>query len=245
MKVALVVATPMYGGQCHAAYNVSVNRLRALIDGQGGRVGAIQVLNESLVNRARNSIVHQFLQLDATHLLFCDADQSFEAEDVMAMLQQDKPIIAAPVPMKGLNWSAIGRAARMGVADEDLHLYGGIFNLEHRHDDNGAWPIAWPRKIKRIGCAFMLIQRHVFENLANVLPTYEHDLLDGMGGQQVTEFFPTRVEEGRLMSEDYGFLNRWRELAGEVWLAPWVDITHFGNFAFTGSYKVSHDAQLA
>jgi len=236
--IKLVVATPMYGGACSGAYNVSVGQLRQMIIDDGGRCGVISLGNESLVNRARNSIVYQFLNAtQADWLLFCDADQGFKPDDVMRMIAAEKTVIAAPVPLKGLDWEAIGKAARAGVPDDRLHLYGGIFNVEHLEGERS---LTDPFEVGRVGCAFMLIHRSVFEKLARLVPLYIHDLPDEMEGAEVSEFFPTGVFEGRLMSEDYGFLNAWRRLGGHVWLAPWVDITHYGTFAFTGSYGVKH-----
>lgn len=246
--IKLAVATPMYGGQCHGSYAHSVGVLERAVRLAGGIFGTFSLGNESLIPRARNLLVSTFLnRTDADSLLFCDADQDFRAEDVMAMIEADKPVIAGPVPMKVIDWKSIGEAARRGVPDELLHIYGGLFNVEHFATTEEARSIHAPFRVKRIGCAFILIQRHVFHNLADVLPSYEHDLPDNTvpPGTKITEFFPVGIDEGRLMSEDYGFLNAWRGMGGEVWLAPWAQVTHWGTYPFTGSYAATHGVKAS
>ena len=48
------------------------------------------MMNESLIDRARNGLVHEFLtKSDADWLLFVDADIQFRPEDVLAMMSYD------------------------------------------------------------------------------------------------------------------------------------------------------------
>jgi hypothetical protein len=53
----------------------------------------------------------------------------------------------------------------------------------------------------------------------------------------VTEYFATSItKEGILLSEDYHFCRKYRELGGEVFAAPWVKIVHAGEYIFDGSF---------
>ena len=63
---------------------------------------------ESLVTRARNTLVANFLDDEhATHLLFVDADIGFSPTIIKRMLDFDHEVVCAPYPMKLINWSAI------------------------------------------------------------------------------------------------------------------------------------------
>ena len=57
-------------------------------------------LRDSLVTRARNKLVTEFLKTDCTHLFFIDADISFEPDDLIRVLAFNKPLVAAPYPIK-------------------------------------------------------------------------------------------------------------------------------------------------
>jgi hypothetical protein len=54
------------------------------------------LFNESLIRRARNYLVDEFLnRSDATHLLFIDSDIHFNPQDVVALLALDKDVAGA------------------------------------------------------------------------------------------------------------------------------------------------------
>jgi hypothetical protein len=58
------------------------------------------LFNESLITRGRNYLAHEFLESDATHLMFIDADIDFDPKDVIALLAMNKPVIGGPYPKK-------------------------------------------------------------------------------------------------------------------------------------------------
>ena len=58
-------------------------------------------IRDSLITRARNKLVTEFLKQDNyTHLFFIDADVTFEPQQFIRVLLYDKPITAAPYPIK-------------------------------------------------------------------------------------------------------------------------------------------------
>ena len=68
----LFVATPMYGGQCAGMYNKSMCDLTTMCVKYGIEMRAYYLFNESLITRARNYCVDEFLRSDSTHMLFID-----------------------------------------------------------------------------------------------------------------------------------------------------------------------------
>jgi hypothetical protein len=61
--------------------------------------------HDSLITRSRNTLVSQFLNTPAaTHLMFIDADISFEPQHVHRMLAFDKDVVAGIYPLKVINW---------------------------------------------------------------------------------------------------------------------------------------------
>jgi hypothetical protein len=236
----LVIATPMFGGLCHSGYMLSKDRLAQVIRQGGGRCSTLAIGNESLIERARNTLAWHFIaNAKATHFLFWDGDQAvWTPNDILRMVAADKPIICAAVPMKKINWQAVACAARAGVPDDELERCSGIFNVDHE-DEDGVVSVNEPFEIKRGGSGLMLIQRHVFDELSDGTPDYQSDLPGQTipPGSRVKHFFPVGIADDRLMSEDYGFCNAWRSRGGKIWCAPWVEVEHYGTYAFRGTYK--------
>src|SRR5210317_935449 len=84
-KAKLFVATPMYGGQCAGMFCRSTNDLSALCAHYGIEVKFYYLFNESLITRARNYCVDEFMRSDCTHLMFIDSDIGFNPQDVLTM----------------------------------------------------------------------------------------------------------------------------------------------------------------
>jgi len=90
----IFIGTPCYGNMLTADYFKSCLQLTALaaqkkIELQFGTIG-----NESLVTRARNTLVQLFMDnTEYTHLLFIDADLAFNSESVFRMLDLDVDVV--------------------------------------------------------------------------------------------------------------------------------------------------------
>ena len=99
-QIKVFIATPMYGGMCTGFYTQSLLMMQQVF-GQNNIHSAISfVFNESLIQRARNSLAHAFLKTDCTHLLFIDADLRFDGAGVYKMIESDKDIICGIYPKK-------------------------------------------------------------------------------------------------------------------------------------------------
>ena len=109
----LMVCTPMYGGQCFGLYTKACLDLQALCINHRMEVRFSYLFNESLITRARNYLVDEFLhRSDCTHLLFLDSDISFDPRDVIALLALDKDVIGGPYPKKAIKWKSIKTAIK-------------------------------------------------------------------------------------------------------------------------------------
>jgi len=62
---------------------------------------------DSLVSRARNAAASEFLYGDHTHLLFIDADISFEPSDVEKLIEADKDVVCVPYPKKYIKYESV------------------------------------------------------------------------------------------------------------------------------------------
>lgn len=217
----------MYGGQCFGEFASSLLDLQDRVIASGGGLTRIFQGNESLVTRGRDTIAHLFLtKTSATHLLFADADLKFRADDVLRMMASDESIVCGPVAMKGINWQAVGNAARHG--DPNFRAHAAMWSVK-------GGTVAGSNGLIEIEHAggFILIRRDVFEKMADATASYRgHGSVEG---QTVRHYFATEIRDGEFLSEDYAFCRRWRDAGGKVWLAPWCEIKHFGTYAFGAS----------
>lgn len=72
----LFIATPMYGGLCYGYYTQSLITLQNTLRDNKIDTAVSFLFNESLIQRARNALVHGFLKTDFTHLMFLSSDKS-------------------------------------------------------------------------------------------------------------------------------------------------------------------------
>jgi hypothetical protein len=232
----LFIATPMYGGQCTGQYTQSLLSLCALLPQHGIASITGFVFNESLITRARNALVHSFLQTQATHLMFIDADIQFAPEDVIPMIAAQLPVLCGIYPKKRIHWEGVRAAALRGEAA--LHRFSGHFAVNLVDDASAVTvPANQPVEIASGGTGFMLIQRQVFDTLAPTVPSYWDDSHEPP--VPVREFFTTSIDPAshRLLSEDYHFCHRWRAQGGTVHAAPWVRLGHVGSHVFEGALE--------
>jgi hypothetical protein len=238
----LFIATPMYGGMCTGFYTQSILQLQNLAQSNNLVLATSFMFNESLIQRARNALAHNFMNSDFTHMMFIDADISFNPADVMSMLLADKDVICGIYPKKEINWYMVDRAVKAGVPHNELKLFSGshVVNLIDNVSE-ATFKRDEPAQILNGGTGFMLIKRRVFEELAPHVPSYVNNTLDLSGklplSARIHEFFSTHIEEdtGILLSEDYEFCRKWRAIGGTIWAAPWARLAHVGTHIFDGS----------
>ncbi|MEK6748987.1 MAG: hypothetical protein AABY83_07235 [Pseudomonadota bacterium] len=246
----LFVATPMYGGQCTGIYTKSIADLSALCTHYGIQLQMYFRFNESLITRARNYCVDEFLRGQATHLMFIDSDIGFNPQDVLILLalqadESDYDVIGGPYPKKCIRWDTIKRAVERGVADADpneLEKYVGdyVFNRV-----SGGRPITLhdPAEVMEIGTGFMMIRRKTFEHFQRAFPQYryrpDHAGVDNFdGSREITMYFQAEIDpkSARYLSEDYWFCQKIREIGHKTWLCPWMRLEHVGSYVFGGAY---------
>jgi hypothetical protein len=169
--------------------------------------------NESLISRARNTLVAKFLSNPtSTHLMFVDADIGWEPWHLLVLLNRDVDVIGGLYPMKTLpiKWVVNGFPGAEEGAD-------GL------------------QEVSKTGTGFMLVKRHVFEKM-NVHPavkSFANDIgLPKELDQHLKTYYDTAVRENRYYSEDWTFCENWRDLGGKVWVDKRVLLKHTGTYTY-------------
>ena len=212
---SLFVATPMYGGQCFGSYTKSILDLSNTCQGYGIKAQFSFLFNESLITRARNYMVDEFMRTNHTHMMFIDSDIDFNPMDVIALLAMKKPIIGGPYPKKCIAWENVYDAVRYGLVPDDnrgkLTDFAGdfVFNAVPGTQEIRLNEVT---EVLEIGTGFMLVERNVFEKFAEFYPQYwytpDHNRsAEFDGSRKIFQYFQAEIESAhnRYLSEDYWF----------------------------------------
>jgi len=260
-KKKIFVATPMYGGNCHGMYTKSTADLAKLGAMYEMDIKFFYLFNESLITRARNYCVDEFMRGDYTHLMFIDSDIGFDPNDVLtlaALASQEETddekrmdILCGPYPKKTIAWEKIKRAVDKGYADEnpgELERFVGdyVFN-----PDTGTTQVRLdePVPVLEGGTGFMMITKNAFKKFDEAYPDYSY-LPDHVrtkhfdGSREIMMYFQALIdpESKRYLSEDYMFCQWMRNIGVKTWMCPWMKLLHTGSYTFGGS--LSDLAQL-
>jgi len=212
-KRKLFLAVPMYGGQCAGMFTRSVADLSAVCTKHGIPLQLFFLFNESLITRARNYCVDEFMRSGATHLMFIDSDIGFNPQDVIAMLamQDDESpydVIGGPYPKKCISWEKIKQAVDKGMADDNpnqLEKYVGdyVFNPKTTQREI---PLNQPVEVLEIGTGFMMVRRKTFEDYQKAYPHLyykpDHVRTEHFDGtREIMAYFDCVIDRG------YGYEN--------------------------------------
>ena len=214
------ICMPCYGGQLTESTFMSYIKWSNTARQLGLDWTVETMTNESLISRARNTLVSKFLfTKESTHLMFVDADIGWEPWHLLVMLDAQKDVIGGLYPMKSLpiKWCVNGIPGHPEPAPEDNLI-----------------------EVSKTGTGFMLIKRDVFEKLDAHPATkpFKNDIgLPQELDPYMKTYFDTAVREGRYYSEDWTFCENWRDIGGQVWVDKRVLLRH------TGTYTFDHAAQ--
>jgi len=218
-KRKLFVATPMYGGQCAGMFTRSIADLSAICAKYQIPLQLYFLFNESLITRARNYCVDEFMRSGATHLMFIDSDIGFNPQDVLALLammtdESEYDVMGGPYPKKCISWEKIKQAVDKGVADKDpnvLEKFVGdyVFNPKGSQKEI---PIGAPVEVMEIGTGFMMVRRKTFEDYEKAYPHLhykpDHVRTEHFDGtREIMAYFDCVIDRG------YGYENLHQLLA--------------------------------
>jgi len=202
---------------------------------------SVCTISDSLINRARNNLVAKFMgNPDFTHMVFIDVDLQFDKEAILKLLWHEKDVMTASYPIKEINWDKVKEGASKDLEAKDLMEYATRYVVHmtkpgetQLNIDNGAI------ECYEAGTGFMLIRRQVFDKMFKKYKKLKYkDDTGALSGNEVENayaLFNSYVDDdGRFLSEDYGFCRYWQKIGGKIWVDPTINLTHFGRIKYTG-----------
>lgn len=240
------IATPSYTGQLTSDYVRSLLGLVNLAWRHGFAMQTRFLDGDSLIPRARNRLVAEFMADERwTHLFWIDADIGFEPDAALRLLLAGRDVVAGVYPHKSDGWPREGLAQALpaGSTREDFEARHAVFpvNLaEAKADAEGA--AEGFAEVLDAPTGFMLIARSVFTRLAQAMPElrYTPDRMDDAAAAALPHyrFFDVWAEpgNGRYLSEDFAFCRRWQSVGGQVFVDTRSRLTHTGTRAYCGDF---------
>ncbi|MFL9862869.1 hypothetical protein PQR67_01630 [Paraburkholderia fungorum] len=249
------VATPSYGAVVTTDYALGLLDLydAAARHGFGMQINFNSF--DSLITRARNTMVAEFLADDRfTHLMWIDGDIGFKGDDVVRLLQADRPVVAGVYPLKIDGWPAAGldEPIPAGSTKADFRARYAMYPAVVRNDAlesdaDGFLDVLYAPT------GFMLIKREVFLALMQRFPELKcrsklagrPEFDTGAAAAFLYAFFDTTIdpESGLYLSEDYAFCR----LIESIGITPAVDtrsnLRHQGIAVYEGDLARSLTVQ--
>jgi hypothetical protein len=210
------VGIPAYDGKLNIKTAFALAKLMPVALQHGVSMYLSHMSGCSIITMARNALVNEFLKTDADELLFIDADVIVEPDDVMRLLAQSqgRDILCGMYPRR--------------ASDKN-------FFLDLYRDANDELVFDGPLlRVNRVGTGFMLIKRHVIEQLIATHPEWNVENRDGNG--TVAAVFDFAIKNGKYVGEDYLFCDRAREAGFKVWVDVEICLPHVGTEEFTRSF---------
>ena len=241
-----MIGTPCFGGQVTALYAGSLLKLQQGCTQRGIDLGFLLQSGDSLITRARQTIVAHFLShARATHLLFIDADIGFEPEQVFRLLRFDADFTAAAYPVKQIDWDMVPAAVQAGRKP----LESATLNYVVEGDvTNGLVTRDGFVKAHYAGTGFLMIRRAALLSMIARYPelryTREFKANDPLEGSPWrSALFNCMVDDatGAYLSEDYSFCRRWTDMGGEIWVDFKSRLQHIGPMIFRGDLAARVD----
>lgn len=211
----VLIGTPAYRSQ------IDLDYLHSVMDffRSGIRFSLLTIGNESLITRARNTIVSAFYHSTSfTHLFFLDADVGIEGASLRRLLEHRRDVIGAPVPLKTLR-----------EGGERIYNYNRVIEA----GSDGVL------RVKFLGTAAMLLSRAAVERLVeaakargDVYELRNDDVKAPSGQPPQYDVFKVGVQDGDYLSEDFWICQSLRDLGVEIYVDPTIRTRHSGPHRF-------------
>jgi hypothetical protein len=216
---SVFIALPAYDFKVSLKLAISLARFAQSAPQHGIDIQIGSICGCSVVSRARNLLVKDFLESSCTDLLFIDSDINFEPDDILRLLSWSED------PKKGI-------VAGVPRTRSEHKTY--IANLDYDDGHELTMNSMGLVRATHVATAFMMVRREVFETLVEAHKEWEY--YDTRTDRVLNAVFDFKVTEAGYMGEDFLFCDRAREHGYEVWIDPTIKLGHMGVQEYVGDY---------
>jgi glycosyltransferase involved in cell wall biosynthesis len=167
------------------------------------------------ISSARATMLRKALDAKADIIVFLDYDLSFPPEALVKLIETEGEVVSGTYRFKMDEEKYMGRLAEDAQGRPIVR-------------DDGALKAEW------IPAGFLKVTATAIDGFMGAYP----ELMYGPRYAPLIDLFNHGAHEGVWWGEDYAFSRRWREMGGEIWMVPDLDIAHHTrNREFPGNYR--------
>lgn len=240
----ILIGIPCYGGNLQVGFTQSILELQKVLMLNNIRHKLHWISGESLVPRARNSILAYFNHYkEYTHLFFIDTDITFKIESVVNLIISNIELCGISYPKKFINWQRTKQLIKNDVSD--IELYNSMsdmnYNFIYHKNEKGVYlnKIGSFIESKDVPTGFMMIKRIVVDLLILNYPESQYqNNVSGYGNEcKFYDLFKCGVVNNVYLSEDYYFCYLCREIGIQLFLDVESTLVHTGKYDYYGCLK--------
>lgn len=210
----LFIASLSYDGKFNYEFVSSLTKTLKLLWSKHIETDVYYCNNDPFIERARNTLIEKFHETDCSHFLTIDADQGWDENKVLEMLELNLPVISGAVPIKDpagenyslkimTNWDMTPMVFEKGLLKAHL-----------------------------VGAAFLMIRRDTFKKLRDAHPGLECRSIS----PNYYAYFKTETIGQIFWGEDMTFCRRCNEAEIPIMIMPDINFKHVGSKVWTGNY---------
>jgi hypothetical protein len=167
--------------------------------------------------RARNELAARFLAAGFDKAVYLDDDMGWTPNDVVRLLASDKPVAAG-----------VGRK-KVDLPNDNPDVWCFTAEPGPLTQDEMGFVLG-----RRVGTAFLKIERRVFLELAALHPEWKLKGSAGMEPELRANYWRFFEFGPNDESEDFVFCDRWRAAGGQIWIDPTIALGHTGEHVYRG-----------
>ena len=260
----LYILTPCYGGVCYTSYTRSIMNTVEKLKQYNIDIHVEFCNSDSLVSRARNNLIAKAMSNPkTTHIMFIDADITWNPDDIIKLLISNKDLCGGVYPLKKYNWDRLiesksgekdtevlskwidkkDRSIFKNMISDKEYIQHQMLSYNLNYVENKVVIKDNMTEVRHIATGFMMMKRSVIHRMADGFPytKYTDDIgfLNGDENDFAYALFDCGVENNHYLSEDWMFCERWRKLGGSIYVDVTINLIHTGTEQYNGCYLSS------
>jgi len=198
----VVFATPTVKSP-FAPYIKALEDSIPLIKAAGWEEGVVFEIGNPYISVARSTMLRKALDAKADVIVFLDHDVSWDAQDLLTLIQTEGDVVAGTYRFKKAEEEYMGALISDGQMRPVVRADGCI-------------------KSDRIPAGFMKITADAVNKFMTAYP----ELCYGPKYNLSVDLFNHGAHKGTWYGEDYAFSRNWIDCGGEIWTIPDLNINH-------------------